>query len=513
MSIGVYFETFGCQMNVSDTEKAKQSVAAAGLSLADGPETADVVMLNTCSVRAKAERKVLARAQELHHLRRNGRESRLLVGIMGCVAQLEGENLFEDSSKVGLVLGTQAIERLPQLITEAYTRGKRVLDLGKRDEYRRQLTDSVTSSAVGPAHFDDLSAYAVEQERRDRVGYDHVGHDHVGYDHDVGHDRVGYDQGDHEVTPQVGLAYRHSQHVAFVPIIEGCNKFCSYCIVPYSRGRETSRPALDILNEIRYLKSVGVAEVHLIGQNVNSYRPSAQATTGVANFRGATPFAKLLRAVAATGIPRIKFTTSFPRDFHADIVSAMEENHNLCNWVHLPVQSGSDAVLKAMRRGYTRDEYVAKIAVIKNSSRNIALTTDFIVGYPTETEEDFALTLTLYEQCAFDNAYLFKYSPRPGTPSSQLADSVPAQVKTDRFYRLQALQREKTQASLRSQLGHVLQVLTEKQSARNPAHLSGHSTCQRVVHLHGQPSQIGRVVPVKITDVRANGLYGEALAL
>src|SRR5690242_13420962 len=228
---------------------------------------------------------------------------------MGCVAQLEGDAVFAQASSVNMVIGTRATDRIPELIERARDSEKRVLDLG---------------------------------ERGDNESWD--------------------------VSP----VERHSPHVAFIPIIEGCNKFCSFCIVPYSRGRERSRPASEIVAEVKRLRTLGYKEVHLIGQNVNSYRPRIEQ--GLEDFRGATPFSRLLRAVAATGMPRIKFTTSFPRDFHQDIVAALEENSNLCDWIHLPVQSGSDWILKLMRRGHTRSDYLSRIERIKTSKRRLALT-------------------------------------------------------------------------------------------------------------------------------------------
>ena len=448
MSVRIYFETYGCQMNVADTERARMVVQRAGMELAAEAGDADVVLLNTCSVRDKAERKVLSRVYELHHLQKEKGGTPQIMGVMGCVGQLSGGNLFEDSKQVRLVLGTQAIERLPELISEAKRQGNpRVLDLGERTD------DSVWD---------------------------------------------------------VPLSVRHSPVVAFVPIIEGCNKFCSYCIVPYARGREQSRPAKEIVAEVKRLLGQGVREIHLIGQNVNSYRPGPDSLLD--SYKGATPFVQLLRAVAATEIPRIKFTTSFPRDFHRDILQALEEHDNLCNWVHLPVQSGSDRILKAMRRGYTREDYLAKIELIKKSPKDIALTTDIIIGYPGETAADFAATLSLFRLCAFDSAYLFKYSPRPGTPAYQAGDTIPEAVKTERFAEIQQLQRDFQKSRQEAQLGKTLSVLVETQSPKNVSDLKGHSTCQRIVNFPNLSNnrRIGDIVPVTITATRTNSLYGEA---
>src|SRR5215471_2472460 len=273
MSARVYIETLGCQMNVADTERAATGLRQAGYELIGSPEDADIVLFNTCSVRERAAQKVYTRIGEVREERHG---TKPLIGVMGCVAQLEGESIFDQASAVDMVIGTRATDRIARLIERVREGETAVLDLGER----------------GAADSWDVSP--VE---------------------------------------------RHSPYVAFVPIIEGCNKFCSFCIVPYSRGREQSRPAEEIVAEVRQLRQNGYREVHLIGQNVNSYRPRTER--GLEAFPGASLFSRLLRAVADTGMERIKFTTSFPRDFHPDIVSAIEEHPNLCDWIHLPVQSGS----------------------------------------------------------------------------------------------------------------------------------------------------------------------------
>ncbi|HKZ03781.1 MAG TPA: MiaB/RimO family radical SAM methylthiotransferase, partial [Pyrinomonadaceae bacterium] len=294
---------------------------------------------------------------------------------------------------------------------------------------------------------------------------------------------------------------------AFVPIIEGCNKFCSFCIVPYSRGREKSRPANEIVDEIKLLRNLGYKEVHLIGQNVNSYRPKVES--GLENCPGATYFSRLLRAVAATGMERIKFTTSFPRDFHPDIVSAIEECPNLCDWIHLPVQSGSDRVLKAMRRGYTASDYLRRIEPVRASTRSLSLTSDIIVGFPGETEEDFQKTLDLVEQCKYDSLYIFKYSKRAGTPAAKLEDDIPESEKTERFLRLEQVQRQAQKLVFENYVGRKLSVLAERQSARSESDMVGHSTCHKVVNFPGEASLAGELVTVRITRAKTNSLYGE----
>jgi tRNA-2-methylthio-N6-dimethylallyladenosine synthase len=438
----VYIETHGCQMNVADSERAATGLRASGYDLCDSVAEADVVLLNTCSVREKAERKVYTRIGEL----RAERPRDLLVGVMGCVAQLEGNGVFEHASSVNMVIGTRATDRIPTLIERALDGEKKVLDLGERGA-------------------DDSW----------------------------------------EVSP----VERHSPHVAFIPIIEGCNKFCSFCIVPYSRGRERSRPASEIVAEAKRLQALGYKEIHLIGQNVNSYRPRVEA--GLEGFAGATPFCRLLRAVAATGLPRIKFTTSFPRDFHPDIVTAIEENPNLCDWVHLPVQSGSDRILKLMRRGHKRSDYLARIERIKNSSRRLALTSDIIVGFPGETDEDFQQTIELVRECEYDSLYIFKYSKRAGTPAAEFHDNVPETEKTARFIELEKVHRAAQEKIYRSYVGRTLSVLAERQSSRSEKDLSGHSTCHKVVNFEGDSSLEGEIVDVLVTTAKTNSLYGNLL--
>ena len=428
-------------MNVADSERAATGLRASGYDLCQSPEEADVVLLNTCSVREKAERKVYTRIGELRSARPGKQD--LLVGVMGCVAQLEGEAVFQQASLVNMVIGTRATDRIPVLIERARDGEKRVLDLGERGE---------------------------------------------------------------EDSWDVSPVERHSPHVAFIPIIEGCNKFCSFCIVPYSRGRERSRPASEIIAEVKKLQALGYKEIHLIGQNVNSYRPRVEH--GLEGFTGATPFCRLLRAVAATDMPRIKFTTSFPRDFHPDIVSAIEQNPNLCDWVHLPVQSGSDRILKLMRRGHKRTDYLARIERIKNSSRRLALTSDIIVGFPGETDEDFQRTVELVRECEYDSLYIFKYSKRAGTPAAEFHDNVPEHEKKARFLELERVHRAAQEKIYQSYVGRKLSVLAERQSSRSEKDLSGHSTCHKVVNFEGDHSLEGEIVDVLVTAAKTNSLYG-----
>lgn len=437
----VYIETFGCQMNVADSERAATGLRRAGYEIAEDSANADVLIFNTCAVRAKAQQKVFNRIGVMGHKQAAGNR---LVGVMGCVAQLEGGGIFTQSPSVQMVIGTRATDRLPSIIESALAQGRRILDVG---------------------------------ERGARDAWD------------------------------ISFVERHSPYVAFVPIIEGCNKFCSYCIVPYSRGRERSRTAGEIIAEIESLRQQGVKEVHLIGQNVNSYRPSSNS--GLEEFPGATPFSRLLRAAAATGIQRIKFTTSFPRDFHADIVTALEENENLCEWVHLPVQSGSDRVLRLMRRGYNSSDYLKRVDFIKQSKRRISLTSDIIVGFPGESEEDFESTMRLVRQCEYHGLYIFKYSERTGTPSAKMFDSVSDNDKSARFTTLENMQKKIQGEIYSTYIGRQLDVLVEGLSAKSSDAVTGHSKCHKVVNFRGGADLFGRIAPVLVTEVKANSLSGE----
>jgi tRNA-2-methylthio-N6-dimethylallyladenosine synthase len=431
-------------MNVADSERAVVRLRASGFELADQPDDADVVIFNTCSVRERAAHKVFTRIGEVRRMRL-GHEP--VVGVMGCVAQLEGPALFDNSPLVNLVVGTRATDRLPGLIEQALNGERRIIDLDERSELDKW----------------DVPATA-----------------------------------------------RTSKYVAFVPIIEGCNKFCTYCIVPFSRGREKSRSASEIIVEVEALRAHGYREIHLIGQNVNSYRPKTES--GLEGFKGATSFARLLRAVAATGMERIKFTTSFPRDFHSDIVAALEEHENLCDWVHLPVQSGSDRVLRAMRRGHTITDYLQRIDRIKNARRQIAITSDIIIGFPGETESDFRDTMAVVEQVGYHGLYIFKYSERPGTPAAKLEDDLSRSEKTARFLELEQLQQQRQQAVYRNYMGREIKVLVESVSSKSETDFTGHSTCHKVVNFPKGTAALGDVITVRVTETKPNSLYGEVVA-
>ncbi|CAN5405212.1 tRNA (N6-isopentenyl adenosine(37)-C2)-methylthiotransferase MiaB [soil metagenome] len=434
----VYLETFGCQMNVSDSERVASVLESDGFQMTNDENSADIVLLNTCSVREKAEHKLYTRVGQFRNF-----ETKPLVGVLGCVAQLEGETLFSKAPGVDFIIGTKAVGRVSKIIEKVYEGNQTVTDLGERE--------------------------------------------------------VEYDW-------SIESSQRHSPFVAFLPIIEGCNKFCTYCIVPFSRGREKSIPATEIIRQVLELKSNGFKEIHLIGQNVNSYRPKTEV--GLEKFHGATAFSRLLRAVAATGMERIKFTTSFPRDFHNDIVDAIYENENLCNWVHLPVQSGSNNILRAMRRGHTIENYFHKIDKIRSYPEKIALSKEIIIGFPGETDADFKETVKMAEYCKFDSSYIFKYSPRPGTPAFDMVDDVSPVEKTARFLELEKALQKQQSIIFQNYVGRTVEVLAEKMSNRNDLQVSGHSTCHKVINFAGTSEMLGKIVKIKITEVKSNSLFG-----
>src|SRR5262245_21839278 len=452
-----YLETYGCQMNVHDSEKATRVFSDIGYSQTSEVSEADLILLNTCMVREKAARKVFARINEIkNEIRKGGLKTASdngspmpVFGVMGCVAQAEAERLFERSRDIKMVMGTQAIPRLPALMEQLEKGYNRVIDVRLSKE----------------AEFLELEASS-----------------------------------------------RQTKHIAYITITEGCNKFCSFCIVPFTRGRERSRPADRIVDEARALGEQGYREVHLLGQNVNSYGLSGQyhGNPATAEVHDEITFAKLLDRVAAeSGVPRIKYTTSYPRDFDEEIVRVMDARENLCEWVHLPAQAGSDRVLRAMRRGYTRREYIKKIYAIKGARREISITGDMIVGFPGETDDDFNETMSLVAEVEYDGLYIFKYSPRPRTPAAAYSDSIPEEVKTQRFLRLQELQDRIQRRRYERYLGRTVEVLVEGTSSRSPSDYTGHTRCNKVVNFPVAAEALGKLVDVNITGVKSHSLYGE----
>lgn len=439
----MFVETHGCQMNVHDSEKALSILQPLGYAETDDPTVADLILLNTCSVREKAAEKVFHRVRALRQLTKD-REP--IVGVLGCVAQSEAERIFERAPSVRLVIGPQALHGLGDLLGQLDNGFEHAIDL--RQDNRPDFVDVDTGA-------------------------------------------------------------RRKGSVAFVTIIEGCNKNCSYCIVPYTRGRERSRSMDSVVDEVRRLGESGYKEIHLLGQNVNSYAAWVERESGRRFEENAFP--ELLERVAReTGVRRIKYTTSHPRDFSPEIVRVMDDNPELCDWIHLPVQSGSNRTLKRMYRGYSRERYLGLVEAIKSARRDYTLTSDIIVGFPGETDEDFEETLSLVRQVEFDALYTFNYSPRPHTPASEWGDDVAPEVKRSRFDRLLELQSEIQIRRAGRNLGTIHHVLVDGLSARDANDLTGHSTSNSVVNFPAVAGiGPGDVVPVRITAVKAHSLFGE----
>jgi len=440
MTQKLHIKTWGCQMNEYDSSKMADLLHSThGLELTEVPEEADVLLLNTCSIREKAQEKVFHQLGRWKELKKNN--PNLLIGVGGCVASQEGEHIRTRAPYVDIVFGPQTLHRLPEMINQI--RG------GK-------------SSVV------DISFPEIEK---------------------------------FDCLPEP----RAEGPTAFVSIMEGCNKYCTYCVVPYTRGEEVSRPVDDILFEIAQLAAQGVREVNLLGQNVNAYRGPT--------FDGEIcTFAELLRLVAAIdGIDRLRFTTSHPIEFTDDIIDVYRDTPELVSFLHLPVQSGSDRVLTMMKRGHTALEYKSIIRKLKAVRPNIQISSDFIVGFPGETKEDFEQTMNLIAQVNFDMSFSFIYSARPGTLAADYPDDVTEDEKKQRLYLLQ--QRINNQAAQfsRAMLGTEQRVLVEGPSKKDIMELTGRTETNRIVNFQGTPEMIGKFVDIKITDVFTNSLRGEVV--
>jgi tRNA-2-methylthio-N6-dimethylallyladenosine synthase len=430
-----YIETFGCQMNVHDSEKVAGVLLARGYRLVQRAEEADFVFYNTCSIREKAAQKVFSRLGQFRH----AHEGRV-IGVLGCVAQQEGEEIFERAPWVSIVCGSASYNRLPHMLAELEAGNSRVTGLS----------------------LDTDETFETEITRRDNP-------------------------------------FR-----AYLTIIEGCDKRCSFCVVPNTRGPERSRASASVLEEVRRLADAGYTEVQLLGQTVNSYHdPSPRGMS----------FTELLVAVGEVpGIRRVRFTTSHPRDFHQEIVDALDAYPQLCDHVHLPVQSGSTRVLRAMQRTYTREEYLAKIEMMRRARRPISITTDIIVGFPGETEADFEETLSLMELAQYDGAFSFKYSPRPNTPAENWPDQVPEEEKGRRLAVLQEKQRQIQIARNEALVGQTFEVLVDTRSTRREQ-WAGRTTGNRVVNFSSsREGLLGQYLQVRITRGGPNSLVGEELS-
>jgi tRNA-2-methylthio-N6-dimethylallyladenosine synthase len=438
----VFIRTFGCQMNEYDSEKMADVLAEAeGFEKTPSLEDADLILFNTCSVREKAQEKVFAdlgRARQLKEARPG-----VMIGVGGCVASQEGEEIVRRAPFVDLVFGPQTLHRLPQLLAQRRATGEPQVDISFPEIEK----------------FDHLPPARVEASS------------------------------------------------AFVSIMEGCSKYCTFCVVPYTRGEEVSRPLQDILAEVRHLASQGVLEVTLLGQNVNAYR-------GELPDGEAADFALLLAQVSKVeGIERIRYTTSHPLEFTQRLIDAYTRLPKLVSMLHLPVQSGSDRILAAMKRNYTAMEFRSIVRRLRIARPGISLTTDFIVGFPGETEEDFAQTLKLVEDVRVDGAFSFIYSARPGTPAAALADDTPHAVKLDRLQRLQKRLQQFHEGYSQEMVGTRQRVLVEGPSRKDPTELAARTENNRIVNFAGPARLVGRYVEVDITHAYPHSLRGRLAAI
>ena len=433
----LYLKTFGCQMNEYDSARMADVLRVAeGLELTDDIERADVVLLNTCSIREKAEDKVFSYLGVYSELKE--RRPGLLIGVGGCVASQEGEGILERAPFVDVVFGPQTLHRLPALLAAVRATGRPQVDVS-----------------------------FPENEKFDRLP-----------------------------TP------KSSSATAFVSIMEGCSKYCSFCVVPYTRGEEMSRPFAQVLAEVEALVSQGVSEVTLLGQNVNAYAGELEDGEGA-------DLALLLEAVGElVGIERIRYTTSHPLEFGERLISAYARVPKLVNHLHLPVQSGSDRVLALMKRGYTALEYKQKIRRLRAVRPDIAISSDFIIGFPGETERDFEATLALIDEVGFDQSFSFIYSRRPGTPAAALPDEVPHEVKQRRLEAVQARLNALAQARSHALVGSVQRVLIERPARRGGRQLAGRLEDNRWVNFDGPAELIGRYAQVTISEALTNSLRG-----
>ena len=428
-----YIETFGCQMNVHDSEKVIGTLLAEGYCQVESVEAAGLILYNTCSIRDKAEQKVFHRLADFKKMAQQGKK----FGVLGCVAQQEGEKIFERAPHVSMVCGSASYRNLPEMLAQ--------IEAGKQ-----------------------------------RV--------------------TGLDDRETEECFETEFTSRSNPHRGYITIIEGCDKFCAFCVVPYTRGKERSRTSPSVLEEARRMADAGYTEIQLLGQNVNSYRDPS----------GKKSFAELLAAVGEVpGIRRVRFTTSHPRDFGRDIVAAIDAVPALCDQVHLPVQSGSSRVLSLMQRLYTREQYLERIGWMKAARRPISISTDIIVGFPGENEDDFQQTLSLLEEVGYDSVFSFKYSPRPNTPALKFIDHIPDKEKARRLAVLQEQQKQIQNRNNQKHVGEVLEVMVEGRNLARGQWI-GRTMQNKVLNFTAsEDAASGSYVKVRVTQAFPNSLVGE----
>ncbi len=431
-----FLRTYGCQMNVHDSEEIKYYLESLGYVAVDVLEDANIVVLNTCAIRENAKDKVFGYLGRCKHLKKTNKD--LIIAITGCLMQQpkEIEEIHDRHKYIDIIVGTHNLNELPSMIVKANQK-----------------------------HLQEIEVYS---------------------NSDVVFENVRYN--------------RDSKFSAWINIIYGCDKFCTYCIVPYTRGRERSRKIEEILDEVKALKEKGYLEVTLLGQNVNAYGKDLDL---------GYDFATLLEEVAKIGIPRIRFVTSHPWNFTDKMIDVIAKYDNVMPYVHLPIQSGSDEILKKMNRKYTIEEYKKLFDEIKNKVKNVSVTTDIIVGFPNESDEDFQKTLDIVDYCKYDGAYTFIFSPREGTPAAKMIDSTSMEVKEQRLYKLNELVNKYSLESNRKLVGNIEKVLVVGKSEKDDSKVFGYTETMKLVNFVGTPDLIGKIIDVKITDAKSFSLDGE----
>lgn len=431
-----FLRTYGCQMNVHDSEEIKYYLESLGYTAVDALEDADIVILNTCAIRENAKDKVFGYLGRCKHLKKTKRD--LIIAITGCLMQQpkEIEEIHNRHKYIDIIVGTHNLNELPSMIINANQK-----------------------------HLQEIEVYS---------------------NSDIVFENVKYN--------------RDSKFSAWINIIYGCDKFCTYCIVPYTRGRERSRKIEEILDEVRDLKNKGYLEITLLGQNVNAYGKDLNL---------GYDFATLLEEVAKIGIPRIRFVTSHPWNFTDKMIDVIAKYDNVMPYVHLPIQSGSDEILKKMNRKYTIDEYKKLFDEIKSKVKNVSITTDIIVGFPNESDEDFQKTLDIVNYCKYDGAYTFIFSPRDGTPAAKMVDTIPIEIKEQRLYKLNELVNKYSLESNERLVGNVEKVLVVNKSEKDDSKVFGYTESMKLVNFVGSGELIGKIVNVKIIDAKSFSLDGE----
>lgn len=431
-----FLRTYGCQMNVHDSEEIKYYLESLGYTAVDVLEDADIVILNTCAIRENAKDKVFGYLGRCKHLKKTKRD--LIIAITGCLMQQpkEIEEIHNRHKYIDIIIGTHNLNELPSMIINANQK-----------------------------HSQEIEVYS---------------------NSDIVFENVKYN--------------RDSKFSAWINIIYGCDKFCTYCIVPYTRGRERSRKIEEILDEVRDLKNKGYLEITLLGQNVNAYGKDLNL---------GYDFATLLEEVAKIGIPRIRFVTSHPWNFTDKMIDVIAKYDNVMPYVHLPIQSGSDEILKKMNRKYTIDEYKKLFDEIKSKVKNVSITTDIIVGFPNESDEDFQKTLDIVNYCKYDGAYTFIFSPRDGTPAAKMVDTIPIEIKEQRLYKLNELVNKYSLESNEKLVGNVEKVLVVDKSEKDDSKVFGYTESMKLVNFVGSSELIGKIINVKIIDAKSFSLDGE----